>query len=50
MIIVIYAIMLMLCILPIIVAQRKDSLNWLMLYIVTMPLNLACALLLQSIY
>lgn len=50
MVIVIYAIMLMLCILPIVVAQRKDNLNWLLLYIVTMPMVLGCALLLNNLY
>ena len=50
MVIVIYAIMLMLCILPIVVAQRKDNLSWLLLYIVTMPLNFVCVWLLDKIY
>ena len=50
MIIVISAIMMMICVLPIVVAQRKDSLNWLLLYIVIMPLNFVCVWLLDKLY
>lgn len=50
MIIVISAIMMMICVLPIVVAQRKDNLSWLILYIVTMPMVLGCVWLLDKLY